>query len=78
MLRSSQPLSGPNNRRCREDETLLMGFLDDDQRGYIIDTRTSAQAKLATAKGSAWDVAQEGDMMWLSPEVGTGWSRVSC
>lgn len=38
-MRSSQPLSGPNVKRCREDEKLLNSVLKTGMRGYIIDTR---------------------------------------
>ncbi|KAK2146123.1 hypothetical protein LSH36_631g02047 [Paralvinella palmiformis] len=51
MLRSSQPLTGPNGKRCREDEKLVNAVLGIGRRGYIIDTRSLTQAKLATAKG---------------------------
>lgn len=39
MMRSSQPHSGPNVKRCREDEKLLNSVLKPGMRGYIIDTR---------------------------------------
>lgn len=39
MMRSSQPLSGPSVKRCREDEKLLNSILKPGMRGYIIDTR---------------------------------------
>lgn len=38
-MRSSQPLSGPSVKRCREDEKLLNSILKPGMRGYIIDTR---------------------------------------
>lgn len=38
-MRSSQPPSGPNVKRCREDEKLLNSVLKPGMRGYIIDTR---------------------------------------
>ncbi|XP_027584141.2 myotubularin-related protein 9-like isoform X1 [Pipra filicauda] len=51
MLRSSQPLTGPNRRRCREDETLLGTILDEGERGFIIDTRSAQAAKQARMTG---------------------------
>lgn len=38
-MRSSQPISGPNVKRCREDEKLLNSVLKPGMRGYVIDTR---------------------------------------
>uniref|UniRef100_A0A8C9C663 Myotubularin phosphatase domain-containing protein n=1 Tax=Phocoena sinus TaxID=42100 RepID=A0A8C9C663_PHOSS len=46
LLRSSQPLTGPQKRRCAEDEELLRAVLAEARpgaRGFIVDTR-SAQA----------------------------------
>ncbi|KAM6296080.1 LOW QUALITY PROTEIN: myotubularin-related protein 9-like [Aegotheles albertisi] len=52
MLRSSQPLTGPNRRRCREDEELLGTVLGQgQQRGFIIDTRSAQAAKQARMSG---------------------------
>ncbi|XP_032565738.1 myotubularin-related protein 9-like isoform X2 [Chiroxiphia lanceolata] len=51
LLRSSQPLTGPNRRRCREDETLLGTILDEGERGFIIDTRSAQAAKQARMTG---------------------------
>uniref|UniRef100_A0A8D0HGH2 Myotubularin phosphatase domain-containing protein n=1 Tax=Sphenodon punctatus TaxID=8508 RepID=A0A8D0HGH2_SPHPU len=51
MLRSSQPLVGPNGKRCREDELLLSSVLDGGVRGFIIDTRTAQAAKQARMTG---------------------------
>lgn len=39
-MRSSQPLVGPSNKRCKEDERLLNAVLGIGKRGFIIDTRT--------------------------------------
>ena len=39
LMRSSQPVSGANVKRCREDEKLLNSVLKPGMRGYIIDTR---------------------------------------
>lgn len=38
LLRSSQPLSGPNIKRCRADEAILNCFLLRSKKGLIIDT----------------------------------------
>ncbi|NXD54682.1 MTMR9 protein, partial [Corvus moneduloides] len=51
LLRSSQPLTGPNRRRCREDEKLLGTILDEGERGFIIDTRSAQAAKQARMSG---------------------------
>ncbi|XP_062449826.1 myotubularin-related protein 9-like isoform X2 [Rhea pennata] len=52
MLRSSQPLTGPNRKRCREDELLLATVLEEEgERGFIIDTRSAQAAKQARVTG---------------------------
>lgn len=53
LLRCSQPLTGPNGKRCREDEMMVNAVLGSGRRlrGYILDTRSINAAKLATAKG---------------------------
>ncbi|XP_067389900.1 myotubularin-related protein 9-like isoform X2 [Emydura macquarii macquarii] len=51
MLRSSQPLIGPNRKRCPEDERLLSAALDGGKRGFIIDTRSAQAAKQARMMG---------------------------
>ncbi|KAM9116380.1 myotubularin-related protein 9-like isoform 3-T3 [Pangshura tecta] len=51
MLRSSQPLIGPNRKRCQEDELLLSAVLDGGERGFIIDTRSAQAAKQARMMG---------------------------
>ncbi|XP_046788029.1 myotubularin-related protein 9-like isoform X1 [Gallus gallus] len=51
MLRSGQPLTGPNRKRCAEDEMLLGSVLDDGERGFIIDTRSAQAAKQARMTG---------------------------
>lgn len=40
LMRSSQPLVGPSNKRCKEDERLLNAVLGIGKRGFIIDTRS--------------------------------------
>ncbi|CAO4378781.1 unnamed protein product [Caenorhabditis nigoni] len=50
IVRCSQPLIGPTNRRCREDETILNSLITIN-RGYIIDTRSKSAASAAKAKG---------------------------
>ncbi|KAJ8870865.1 hypothetical protein PR048_027166 [Dryococelus australis] len=47
LMRSSQPMTGPNSRRCREDERLINSVLGPGKRGYIIDTRTQTLAQTA-------------------------------
>nr|XP_033813214.1 myotubularin-related protein 9-like isoform X2 [Geotrypetes seraphini] len=51
MLRSSQPMTGPNGKRSKEDETLLSAVLDGGERGYIIDTRSPQAAKQTRMRG---------------------------
>ncbi|XP_042690066.1 myotubularin-related protein 9-like isoform X1 [Centrocercus urophasianus] len=51
MLRSGQPLTGPNRKRCPEDEMLLGSVLDEGERGFIIDTRSAQTAKQARMTG---------------------------
>ncbi|NXI30434.1 MTMR9 protein, partial [Sterrhoptilus dennistouni] len=51
LLRSSQPLTGRNRRRCREDEKILGTILDEGERGFIIDTRSAQAAKQARMSG---------------------------
>lgn len=53
LLRCSQPLTGPNGKRCREDELMVNSVLGSGRRlrGYILDTRPLNVTKLATSKG---------------------------
>lgn len=50
IVRSGQPMIGPSNKRCREDEKLINTVIG-SKRGYIIDTRTQNIAQLAKTKG---------------------------
>ncbi len=51
IVRTSQPLCGPQFRRCREDERMFAAILGKDRRGFIIDTRTQVwQIKLIYTK----------------------------
>ncbi|XP_075051314.1 myotubularin-related protein 9-like [Mixophyes fleayi] len=51
MLRSAQPLVGPTQRWCEEDEMLLNAALIGELRGFIIDIRTEQEAKQARSAG---------------------------
>uniref|UniRef100_A0A8C9ADW6 Myotubularin phosphatase domain-containing protein n=1 Tax=Prolemur simus TaxID=1328070 RepID=A0A8C9ADW6_PROSS len=54
LLRSSQPLTGPQKRRCAEDEELLRAVLAGARpgaRGFILDTRSAQAAKQARMTG---------------------------
>lgn len=54
LLRSSQPLTGPQKRRCSEDEELLRAVLEGaplGARGFIVDTRSAQTAKQARLTG---------------------------
>ncbi|XP_063771159.1 myotubularin-related protein 9 isoform X2 [Pseudophryne corroboree] len=55
MMRSSQPLTGTNGKRCKEDEKLINATLRPGKRGYIIDTRTLNVAQQARAKGGGFE-----------------------
>jgi myotubularin-related protein 9 len=50
IVRSGQPMVGPGNKRCKEDERLLTAVIG-NQRGHIIDTRHENIAQLAKTKG---------------------------
>uniref|UniRef100_A0A1B6CPY7 Myotubularin phosphatase domain-containing protein n=1 Tax=Clastoptera arizonana TaxID=38151 RepID=A0A1B6CPY7_9HEMI len=56
LMRSSQPLTGPNSKRCKEDERLINSVLGPGKRGYIIDTRTQAIAQTAKSRGGGFEV----------------------
>nr|XP_028594854.1 myotubularin-related protein 9-like isoform X2 [Podarcis muralis] len=51
MLRSSQPLVGPNRKRCRKDELLLHAVLAGGDRGFVLETRSAQAAKQARMLG---------------------------
>nr|XP_025134289.1 myotubularin-related protein 9 isoform X2 [Bubalus bubalis] len=54
LLRAGQPLTGPQKRRCSEDEELLRAVLAGAQpgaRGFIVDTRSPQAAKQARMTG---------------------------
>ncbi|XP_029349714.1 myotubularin-related protein 9 isoform X2 [Echeneis naucrates] len=55
IMRSSQPLTGANRKRCREDELLLQAVIDGSDKGYIIDTRSSQQAQQARMTGGGFE-----------------------
>ena len=40
LMRSSQPLTGTNGKRCKEDEQLVNAVMGMGRRGYIVDTRS--------------------------------------
>lgn len=54
-MRSGQPLTGTNGKRCREDEKLLNAPLRAGKRGYVIDTRPLNVAQQARAKGGGFE-----------------------
>ncbi|XP_073442477.1 myotubularin-related protein 9 isoform X2 [Dendrobates tinctorius] len=55
MMRSSQPLTSTNGRRCKEDEKLINATLRPGKRGYIIDTRSLNVAQQARARGGGFE-----------------------
>ncbi|MBN3287373.1 MTMR9 protein, partial [Polyodon spathula] len=56
MMRSGQPLTGSNGRRCKEDEKLINATLRAGKRGYIIDTRSINVAQQAKARGGGFEL----------------------
>lgn len=55
IMRSGQPLTGTNGRRCKEDEKLINATLRAGKRGYLIDTRSLNVAQQARAKGGGFE-----------------------
>ncbi|XP_061698995.1 myotubularin-related protein 9 isoform X2 [Syngnathoides biaculeatus] len=55
ILRSGQPLTGANRKRCIEDELLLQAVIADSDKGYIIDTRSAQQAQQARMMGGGFE-----------------------
>ncbi|KAK2843846.1 hypothetical protein Q7C36_012061 [Tachysurus vachellii] len=55
IMRSSQPMTGANRKRCREDELLLEAAIDESELGYIIDTRSAQQAQQARMTGGGFE-----------------------
>jgi myotubularin-related protein 9 len=55
LMRSSQPMLGTSNRRCKEDEFLLKKALPSGKKGLIFDTRDLSVAKSATSKGGGYE-----------------------
>ena len=51
LMRSSQPLSGPSGKRCKEDERLVNSVMGMGKRGFIVDTRAQGVAKMAQSRG---------------------------
>ncbi|XP_063039597.1 myotubularin-related protein 9 isoform X2 [Engraulis encrasicolus] len=55
IMRSSQPLTGANRKRCKEDELLLQAVIDGSDKGYVIDTRSTQQAHQARMTGGGFE-----------------------
>nr|XP_061823945.1 myotubularin-related protein 9-like isoform X1 [Nerophis lumbriciformis] len=55
IMRSGQPLTGANRKRCKEDERLLQAVIEDSDKGYIIDTRSAQQAQQARMTGGGFE-----------------------
>ncbi|KAJ8385546.1 hypothetical protein AAFF_G00185000 [Aldrovandia affinis] len=55
IMRSSQPLTGANRKRCKEDELLLQAVIDGSELGYIIDTRSTQLAQQARMTGGGFE-----------------------
>nr|CAB3264058.1 myotubularin-related protein 9 [Phallusia mammillata] len=55
VMRCGQPLTGQNQKRCKEDEKLINIVLGSTHRGYILDTRTTQAALQARSKGGGFE-----------------------
>ncbi|XP_047145165.1 myotubularin-related protein 9 isoform X1 [Hydra vulgaris] len=56
LMRSSQPLNGPSNKRCKEDEKLLSFPISAHiKKGHIIDTRSQQAASSHRSKGGGFE-----------------------
>ncbi|KAI1895112.1 hypothetical protein AGOR_G00102940 [Albula goreensis] len=55
IMRSSQPLTGANRKRCKEDELLLQAVIDGSELGYIIDTRSQQLAHQLRMTGGGFE-----------------------
>uniref|UniRef100_A0A3B4D630 Myotubularin phosphatase domain-containing protein n=1 Tax=Pygocentrus nattereri TaxID=42514 RepID=A0A3B4D630_PYGNA len=55
IMRCSQPMTGANRKRCREDELLLQAVIDESELGYVIDTRSAQQAQQARMTGGGFE-----------------------
>ncbi|BFZ21316.1 hypothetical protein BsWGS_24355 [Bradybaena similaris] len=71
LMRSSQPLTGPNGKRCKEDERLVNSVMGMGKRGYIIDTRAQSVAKVAQSK--ACNDSNSSMDKWLSKLESSNW-----
>ena len=56
LIRCSQPLVSNNNKRCKEDEKLVNGFLGKNVRGYIIDLRQQQSVNQSRLKGGGTEL----------------------
>jgi hypothetical protein len=60
IIRSAQPLVGPNGRRCKEDEALLNAMLAQrHKKGWILDTRHANIVKSAQSRGREWHLEKQ-------------------
>ncbi|TRY98015.1 hypothetical protein DNTS_032621 [Danionella cerebrum] len=55
IMRSSQPLTGANRKRCAGDELLLQAVIDGSELGYIIDLRSAQQAQQTRVTGGGFE-----------------------
>lgn len=56
-MRSSQPLVGSSSKRCKQDERVINSVLGPGKRGYIIDTRSVANATVAAkSRGGGYEI----------------------
>nr|CDQ00508.1 BMA-MTM-9, isoform e [Brugia malayi] len=71
LIRCGQPLVGPTNRRCKEDETILNSLLSSTSKGVIVDTRTKAVAQ--NAKNKVCTETNISIDRWISRLGSCGW-----
>lgn len=56
LLRCGQPLCGPRNHRCSEDEALVNATLSRIRRGYIMETRSPGAIQQHRSRGGGTEV----------------------
>ncbi|GAV03383.1 hypothetical protein RvY_13812 [Ramazzottius varieornatus] len=56
MMRCGQPLVGPNNRRSRDDEQLLLSSIKNGKRAFIFETRSIVSAGSAKNRGGGYEL----------------------
>jgi myotubularin-related protein 9 len=57
LVRTSEPLLGPTNRRCIEDEAVHKAYLLNKNMGILLDTRSKTALASAKARGGGYESA---------------------